>query len=99
MGARRPARFGSATIDDFEWWTGWNKTTLSVPSAAVQKRAADVAAKRAKIKELVAQGKSLDEIKAAVGDPPAQAKGGGRGGPAFASFTDVVYQELTKKTP
>src|ERR1700685_222687 len=34
--------------------------------AAVQKRATDVSAKRAKIKELVAQGKSLDEIKAAV---------------------------------
>jgi glyoxylase-like metal-dependent hydrolase (beta-lactamase superfamily II) len=66
--------------------------------AAVQKKATDVAAKRAKIKELVAQGKSLDEIKAAVGDPPpAQGKGGGRGGPGFASFTDVVYQELTKK--
>ncbi|HEY1760734.1 MAG TPA: MBL fold metallo-hydrolase [Bryobacteraceae bacterium] len=66
--------------------------------AEVQKRATDVAAKREKIKELVAQGKSLAEIKAAVGDPPpAQAKGGGRGGPAFASFTDVVYQELTKK--
>jgi cyclase len=66
--------------------------------AAVQKKATDVAAKRAKIKDLVAQGKTLDEIKAAVGDPPpAQAKGGGRGGPGFASFTDVVYQELTKK--
>jgi cyclase len=66
--------------------------------AAIQKKATDVAAKRAKIKELVAQGKSLDEIKVAVGDPPpAQTKGGGRGGPAFASFTDVVYQELTKK--
>jgi len=65
--------------------------------AAVQKKATDVAAKRAKIKDLVAQGKSLDEIKAAVGDPPpAQGKGGGRG-PGFASFTDVVYQELTKK--
>jgi cyclase len=64
--------------------------------AAVQKKATDVAAKRAKIKELVAQGKSLDEIKMAVGDPPpAQGKGGR--GPGFASFTDVVYQELTKK--
>jgi glyoxylase-like metal-dependent hydrolase (beta-lactamase superfamily II) len=67
---------------------------------AVQKRATDVAAKRAKIKDLVAQGKSLADIKTAVGDPPpAQAKGGGRGGPAFASFTEVVYQELTKKGP
>ena len=66
--------------------------------AAVQKRETDAAAKRAKIKDLVAQGKSLDEIKTAVGDPPpAQGKGGGRGGPAFAGFTDVVYQELTKK--
>jgi cyclase len=67
--------------------------------AAIQKREADAAAKRAKIKELVAQGKSLDEIKAAV-DPPAPAaaakgKGGGRGGPQFASFTEVVYKELT----
>jgi len=66
--------------------------------AAIQKREADAAAKRAKIKDLVAQGKSLDEIKSAVGDPPpAQGRGGGRGGPAFASFTEVVYQELTKK--
>jgi len=65
--------------------------------ATVQKKATDVAAKRAKIKDLVAQGKSLEEIKTAVGDPPpAQGKGGGRG-PGFASFTDVVYQELTKK--
>ena len=66
--------------------------------AAIQKRETDAAAKRAKIKDLVAQGKSLDEIKTAVGDPPpAQGRGGGRGGPAFASFTEVVYQELTKK--
>jgi cyclase len=65
----------------------------------IQKRETDAAAKRAKIKELVAQGKTLDEIKAAV-DPPAPAaagkgKGGGRGGPQFASFTEVVYKELT----
>jgi len=64
--------------------------------AAVQKKATDVTAKRAKIKALVAQGKSLEEIKTAVGDPPpAQGKGGR--GPGFASFTEVVYQELTKK--
>lgn len=59
--------------------------------ADVEKRLKDAEAKRAKIKELVAQGKSLDEIKAAVGDQPAaQAR--------FASFTEVVYKELTKKT-
>jgi len=59
-------------------------------NADVQKRLTDAEAKRAKIKDLVAQGKSLDEIKAAVGDQPAaQAR--------FASFTEVVYKELTKK--
>jgi len=62
--------------------------------AAVQKRLDSAEAKRAKIKELVAQGKSLAEIKAAVGDPPATP---GRA-PRFATFTDVVYRELTKKS-
>jgi hypothetical protein len=57
---------------------------------------ADASAKRAKIAELVAQGKSLEEIKTAVGDPPPAPGRGGRG-PAFASFTEVVYRELTKK--
>ena len=42
------------------------------------------------------RGKSLDEIRAATGDVPRPGAVGGRG-PAFASFTDVVYQELTKK--
>ncbi len=68
--------------------------------ADIQKRLADAEAKRAKIKELVAQGKSLDEIRAAVGDPPparGRGPGGGGRGPGFASFTQVVYEELTKK--
>jgi glyoxylase-like metal-dependent hydrolase (beta-lactamase superfamily II) len=66
--------------------------------AAIQKRVSDAEAKRAKIKDLVAQGKSLEEIKVAVGDPPpAQGRGAGGRGPGFASFTDVVYRELTKK--
>lgn len=62
--------------------------------ADIQKRLTEAEAKRAKIKDLVAQGKSLEEIKTAVGDaPPAP---GGRG-PRFASFTEVVYRELTNK--
>jgi hypothetical protein len=51
--------------------------------------------KRAKIKELVAQGKSLDEIRSAVGDPPPAAPGGR--GPAFATFTEVVYKETDEE--
>jgi cyclase len=62
--------------------------------AEIQKYLAHAEAKREKIKDLVAQGKSLDEIKEAVGDA-APAQGGS--GPVFASFTEVVYRELTKK--
>ena len=61
----------------------------------IQRRLSNAEAKRAKIKDLVAQGKSLDEIRSAVGDPPPAAPGGR--GPVFASFTEVVYKELTKK--
>jgi len=64
--------------------------------ADVQARLTHAEEKRAKIKELVAQGKSLDEVRAAVGDPPPAAPGGR--GPNFASFTEVVYKELRKKS-
>jgi glyoxylase-like metal-dependent hydrolase (beta-lactamase superfamily II) len=60
--------------------------------AELQNRLANTAARRAKIKELVAQGKSLDEIKAALGEPVTPATGG----QGFASFTEVVYNELSK---
>ena len=67
------------------------------PRAVIQKRLAAAEEKRAAIEKLVAEGKTLEEVKAAV-DPPAAAPpaGGGRG-PGFASYSQVVYQELTKK--
>jgi cyclase len=61
----------------------------------IKMRLARVEEKRAKVKELVAQGKSLAEIKTALGDPAPAA--GGRG-PAFPSLTEVIYRELTNKT-
>jgi glyoxylase-like metal-dependent hydrolase (beta-lactamase superfamily II) len=60
--------------------------------ADVQKKLSDAEAKLAKIKDLIAQGKSLEEIKAAVGDP---APVPGRSG--FATFAEVVYREQAKK--
>jgi len=94
------------------FWRGWITTAKGIVSldsdqfvpghgdlqtkADVQKRLANAEAKREKIKALMAQGKSLDEIKTAVDPPPAAPAAGGRG-PGFASFTQVVYQELTKK--
>jgi glyoxylase-like metal-dependent hydrolase (beta-lactamase superfamily II) len=62
--------------------------------AEVQQYLAHAEAKRAKIQELVAQGKSLDEIKSAVGDAPSAQRGNGT---TFATFTDVVYRELSEK--
>jgi cyclase len=61
--------------------------------AALQERLAAVEARRAKIAEMVAAGKSLDEVKATAGAVEAPHPGG----PTFPSFTEVVYQELTKK--
>ena len=61
----------------------------------IQQRITRVEEKRAKVKELVAQGKSLAEIKTALGDPAPAA--GGRG-PAFPTLTEVIYRELTNKT-
>ena len=47
-------------------------------------------AKREKIVEFVREGKPLDEIKQAVGDPPKNPS-------RFPSFTETTYQELTQK--
>jgi cyclase len=64
--------------------------------ADIEKRLTGAEAKRAMIKDLVAQGKSLDDVKKEVGDQPAAQGRGGRG-PNFPTFTEVVYRELTQK--
>jgi cyclase len=56
--------------------------------ADIQKRIADAEARRAQVKEMVAQGKSLDEIKAAVGDNDKL---------NYKSWTEICYEELAKK--
>ncbi|HEX5474126.1 MAG TPA: MBL fold metallo-hydrolase [Vicinamibacterales bacterium] len=57
----------------------------------VEARLNAVSHKRERIAALVKEGKSLDQIRTAVGDPAPAAGGGGR----FATFTEVVYRELT----
>jgi glyoxylase-like metal-dependent hydrolase (beta-lactamase superfamily II) len=61
--------------------------------AQVQAQLTSASEKRARIADLVKQGKSLDEVRTALGEPAPAA--GGRGGGGFASFTEVVYQELS----
>jgi hypothetical protein len=63
--------------------------------ADIQTRLMEAEAKRAKIKELFGQGKSLDEIKSGVGDPMARPT---QFGPNFTTYTEVVYKELTGKS-
>lgn len=61
----------------------------------VKDRLDQAVAERAKVVAMVAQGKSLAEIQAAVGDPdPSKAKSNG---PRFAPFSEIVYNELTQR--
>src|SRR5580700_429215 len=63
--------------------------------ADVQQRLAKVQARHEEIKKLVAQGKSLDQVKQALGETDTPAA---PGAPQFPSYTTVVYNELTKKS-
>jgi cyclase len=74
--------------------------------ADLQKRVADVTARRDQIKALVAQGKSLDDVRAGLGEQPPAARGGGAGGgaagrgaafPNFQDFTAVIVAEQTHR--
>lgn len=64
--------------------------------ADVRARLKAASEKREKIQALAAQGKTLDEVKAAVDGAPSGGGTPGRG-PGFASFTEVVYREATAK--
>jgi cyclase len=63
----------------------------------LQKRLVDTIARRDQIKALVAQGKSLDEVRQALNEQPPAARPGGGPGPNFADYTGIVYNEQTKK--
>ena len=61
----------------------------------IEKRLHEAEAERNQIKELVAQGKTLQQVEAAVGDPaPSEANGPGH---EFPPFSETVYNEMTKK--
>jgi len=66
--------------------------------AQVQKKLELIQDKYNKIKVMVAQGKSLDEIKTSFGEPTAAPAPNPNGGPVFPTFTEVTYKELSKKS-
>ena len=82
-----------------------------VTKADLQRKLAATTARRNKIVAMVKEGKTLDEIKAALPDapapgaPPAPARGAGPGGgaaggggaaPRPLTFVETAYQEITK---
>ena len=79
--------------------------------ADLQRKLTATTARRNKIVAMVKEGKTLDEIKAALPDAPAPGApargagapagaapggGGGRGGPPPLTFVESAYQEITK---
>src|ERR1700722_4369075 len=80
--------------------------------ADLQRKLAATTERRARIAAMVKEGKTLDEIKAAMPDAPAPGAaprgagapggagaggGAGRGGPPAKTFVETAYAELTKK--
>jgi glyoxylase-like metal-dependent hydrolase (beta-lactamase superfamily II) len=65
--------------------------------AAVQRKLAEAQAEHDQIKALVAKGQSLQQIEAATGDPNLAEAAPGGNGPHFAPYSEVVYNELTRK--
>jgi cyclase len=68
---------------------------VQTSKAALQKRLADAEARRAQIKSMVAQGKSLDDIKVALNERDAAPGMGFQ----LPTFTEVIYQETTSNLP
>ncbi|HWF38715.1 MAG TPA: MBL fold metallo-hydrolase [Candidatus Acidoferrales bacterium] len=66
--------------------------------ADVQKKLDLIQGKYDKIKAMVAQGKSLDEIKMSFGESTAPAPPNANGTPAQATLTEVIYKEVSKKS-
>ena len=61
--------------------------------AQVEANLKNAESKRGKIAALVKQGKSLDQVRQALGEPVLT----GVNAPRFPTFTETTYQELTKK--
>ena len=64
----------------------------------VQKKLGFIQDKYKKIKDMVAQGKSLDDIKTSFGEPTAAPPPNPNGAPPAATLTEVIYKEVSTKS-
>ena len=83
---------GLLALDADTYVPGHGNTVES--KAGIQKRIDDNQAKRDNIAAMMKEGKALDSMKTALGDPPGPGPSGCRGIP-FPSFTDTEYQFQT----
>src|ERR1700747_196210 len=82
---------GMVGLDADTYLTGHGEM---MTKADVQKKLAFIQEKYDKIKAMVAQGKSLDEIKTSLGEPTAPAPPNANGAPPFPTLTEVIYKEV-----
>jgi glyoxylase-like metal-dependent hydrolase (beta-lactamase superfamily II) len=86
---------GLLALDADTYVPGHGSTVES--KAGIQKRIDDNQAKRDKIATMMKEGKSLDSIKTAMGDPLGPGPSGCRGIP-FPSFTETEYRFQSSKS-
>ncbi|MFB3779001.1 MAG: MBL fold metallo-hydrolase [Bryobacteraceae bacterium] len=82
---------GMLSLDADTFLSGHNDP---MTKAEIRNLLSSIEEKQAKVKSLAGQGKSLDEIRQAMGVAAAP---GGQGGPRFPSLVEIIYQEVTAK--
>jgi cyclase len=86
---------GMLSLDSDTYLTGHGEM---MTKADVQKKLDFIQDKYDKVKAMVAQGKSLDEVKTSFGEPTAAAPPNPSGAPPAATLTEVIYKEVSKKS-
>ncbi len=87
---------GMIAFDADTYVTGHGKLQIK---ADLQKELADAEARKTMIKKMVAEGKSLQEVKDTLGEKPQPPAAPGDGHPPFPTFTETTYRELTTRKP
>ncbi len=86
---------GMLALDADTYLTGHGSM---MTKADVQKKLDFIQDRYDKIKAMVAQGKSLEEIKTSLGEPTAAPPPNPNGTPAPATLTEIMYKEVSKKS-
>jgi cyclase len=86
---------GMVGLDADTYLTGHGEM---MTKADVQKKLDLIQDKYDKIRAMVAQSKSLDEIKTSFGEPTAAPPPYANGAPPAATLTEVIYKEVSKKS-